>query len=367
MRAPRHCDIVRAFRLLGTIDERVPGPGHGRVGELLETLARIVPAELLTLSVCDLSLGRRLVSAQPAGRLGLADLACFDRLMSGHPLVRYHLRHPHARVRRISDCLPLAQFHDSELFQAYYRPLGIDSAVLLPIGWQGDELRGIVLNRAHGDFTDGEAALLELLRHQVVAIYRQSVAMACAACAENLLRRLPDGERVAMVRLDPQLQVVDASGEGLFWLAELARDGTGGGTALSEPLRRWLRARLQALATAPNASIEPAVLKVRPGLRLAIRCLPLACGAGCTLLLERQPGDGLSALPDDRSRPQGVATRLTARQTEILGWIAAGKTDACVGELLGVSKRTVQKHLQNIYRQLGVSNRTGAVMRALGR
>ena len=47
--------------------------------------------------------------------------------------------------------------------------------------------------------------------------------------------------------------------------------------------------------------------------------------------------------------------------------LAAGKTDRQIGEILGVSPRTVHKHLQHIYDKLGVETRTAAVMRALGK
>src|SRR5439155_908685 len=55
--------------------------------------------------------------------------------------------------------------------------------------------------------------------------------------------------------------------------------------------------------------------------------------------------------------------RLTARESEVLNWIAQGKSDAQIGAILGVSARTVQKHLQSVYAKLGVENRTAAVMR----
>jgi DNA-binding CsgD family transcriptional regulator len=51
----------------------------------------------------------------------------------------------------------------------------------------------------------------------------------------------------------------------------------------------------------------------------------------------------------------------------VLEWLAAGKTDREIGQILGTSPRTVQKHLQHIYEKLGVETRTAAVMRALGR
>jgi DNA-binding CsgD family transcriptional regulator len=59
--------------------------------------------------------------------------------------------------------------------------------------------------------------------------------------------------------------------------------------------------------------------------------------------------------------------QLTAREREVLRWVAAGKSDAQIGAILRISARTVQKHLQNVYDKLGVESRTAAAMRASGR
>jgi DNA-binding CsgD family transcriptional regulator len=56
---------------------------------------------------------------------------------------------------------------------------------------------------------------------------------------------------------------------------------------------------------------------------------------------------------------------LTPREREVLQWLAAGKTDRDIGEILEISPRTVHKHLQRVYEKLGVETRTAAVMRAL--
>lgn len=56
---------------------------------------------------------------------------------------------------------------------------------------------------------------------------------------------------------------------------------------------------------------------------------------------------------------------LTRRESEVLQWVAAGKTDKAVAAHLDCSPRTVHKHLQRIYAKLGVETRTAAVMRAL--
>ena len=56
---------------------------------------------------------------------------------------------------------------------------------------------------------------------------------------------------------------------------------------------------------------------------------------------------------------------LTEREREVLRWLAGGKTDRDIGAILGISPRTVHKHLQRVYEKLGVETRTAAVVRAL--
>jgi DNA-binding CsgD family transcriptional regulator len=50
----------------------------------------------------------------------------------------------------------------------------------------------------------------------------------------------------------------------------------------------------------------------------------------------------------------------------VLAWVARGKRNAEVAELLCLSPGTVRKHLENIYAKLGVNTRTAAVARFLG-
>jgi transcriptional regulator EpsA len=56
---------------------------------------------------------------------------------------------------------------------------------------------------------------------------------------------------------------------------------------------------------------------------------------------------------------------LSARETEIVGWLRAGKSNDEMGRLLGISALTVKNHLQRIYRTLGVNNRAHALARCM--
>ena len=58
--------------------------------------------------------------------------------------------------------------------------------------------------------------------------------------------------------------------------------------------------------------------------------------------------------------PPLLPNPLTQREMDVLEWVACGKTNRDVAEILGMSHRTVNKHLEHIYEKLGVETRTGA-------
>jgi len=68
-----------------------------------------------------------------------------------------------------------------------------------------------------------------------------------------------------------------------------------------------------------------------------------------------------------RTRPEVDTTAfpLSAREVEILGRVAEGKTNAEISGILAISPFTVKNHVQSILRKLGVSNRTEAAVRYL--
>ena len=57
---------------------------------------------------------------------------------------------------------------------------------------------------------------------------------------------------------------------------------------------------------------------------------------------------------------------LTPRETEVLSWIAQGKTNHEIGVILSASTGTICKHVEHILCKLHVKNRTAAAVIALG-
>jgi DNA-binding CsgD family transcriptional regulator len=70
----------------------------------------------------------------------------------------------------------------------------------------------------------------------------------------------------------------------------------------------------------------------------------------------------LSRPPPDQNTLEGLG--LTPAQAKVLGLIVSGQSTGDIAGELRISERTVQKHLQGVYRRLGVSDRSGAIYRA---
>ena len=63
-----------------------------------------------------------------------------------------------------------------------------------------------------------------------------------------------------------------------------------------------------------------------------------------------------------------IATfRLTRKEAEVLYWVVQGKTSKDIGDILGSSPRTVNKHLEHVFEKLGVETRTAAANLAMGK
>ena len=58
-------------------------------------------------------------------------------------------------------------------------------------------------------------------------------------------------------------------------------------------------------------------------------------------------------------RPQ---ERLTPKERQVARWLAQAKTNGEIGTILGISTRTVEKHVENLVRKLHVENRTAAAL-----
>jgi DNA-binding NarL/FixJ family response regulator len=86
--------------------------------------------------------------------------------------------------------------------------------------------------------------------------------------------------------------------------------------------------------------------------------------------VQEQPGRSYLILSEERAKHSPddlIPLGLTAREAEVLHWIAEGKSNEVIAIILAASKRTVEKHVERILAKLGVERRTEAALRAAER
>ena len=136
--------------------------------------------------------------------------------------------------------------------------------------------------------------------------------------------------------------------------------------------RRWLPAYFDVAPDELPAALLPWLQEAAGG--RDVRPLATARGARqlvCTLQGRTVDDDWLVVLREVSDAATVEATMLafglTLRESEVLYWVAKGKTNRDIGDILGSSPATVKKHLERVYEKLGVETRTAAAAMALQR
>jgi DNA-binding NarL/FixJ family response regulator len=152
-----------------------------------------------------------------------------------------------------------------------------------------------------------------------------------------------------LMAVSGQGKIVWATPQAQKLLSDNLPAGAGDQLVLPPPMLQWLEqaqkgkagAKTPALASFPNNE--------------ALR-LQYMGKLGPNEFLLRLAKDSGAATPQEFSKDLG----LTSREGEVLSWLSKGKTNRDIAQILGLSPRTVDKHLEQIYSKLGVENRTAA-------
>jgi DNA-binding CsgD family transcriptional regulator len=298
--------------------------------ELLLELGQLVETDWIT--YCELDRVRRRVllnDVRPDDGHEPDEQVYWEVVVEDHPVCVAHQRGD-VRALKVSDFLPHAQLRGTRLYDLWFRPEGIEHELNLPIPSPMWHTKTFLFDRSDsGDFTERDREILDLLQPALARRWR-------TARSERLLR-------AALAVLD---RADEHDPRGVVLL------GAGGEVEYGSPAAQRLLHEFfpGALSTLPAAvadwleSPQEAFVCLRDARRLTI------VRADDALLLEEK-------------RPEIV---LTAREREVLSWVAHGKTNAEVAELLWLAPSTVRTHLEHVYAKLGVNTRTAAVARFFG-
>jgi DNA-binding NarL/FixJ family response regulator len=179
-------------------------------------------------------------------------------------------------------------------------------------------LARIRVHLANARLTQSARAALDVSGRYLLAVNRQGKIMWATPQAQKLLSdNLATGTDDELVLPQPMLQ----------WLEQAQKGKAGSKTTAMASFPNDEQLRLQYMGT-----------------------------LGQNEFLLRLAKDTSANLPAEFTSELG----LTTREGEVLSWLSKGKTNRDIAQILGLSPRTVDKHLEQIYAKLGVENRTAA-------
>lgn len=265
-----------------------------------------------------------------------------------HPLVHEFMTTGDGSARRLSDVISTADYHALPIYANHYGDHGIEYQLGATIPCPETRVLAIGLNRRDADFTDEEVAVLDRLRpHLVQSVNNVEIRTRLT----TLLEETAGGDLHSVALVDDG-KIVEAGSR----VVESLRSTFGGearATSLPRDVEDWSRSeavRLDSVDDRAGARLhEPLVARHDQG-RVVLRYLR---------------GDDVDVVVVDERRKDRAARLLgyglTNREAEVLAQLASGSTNQQIGRVLGISPHTVRKHLERVFKKLGVDSRTAAV------
>ena len=321
-----------AERLLRFVAEAESfGGDHPFAGEFLTQLGRLVPADWVGYSDCwgctDDDPTRHFYRPGDEGVFSdhLDWPAVKPVLDEESPAVQRVFNQGCFDAIKLSDFLSRRELHRKRMYHLILKPSGFEDSLYVRLRVSSPRRPKLFLfDRGGRDFSARDSAVLDLLNPYLVQVHRASESRRRlrAALAAH------ESTRAAVVLLEDDERISFAS----TTARELLDRYFGGVTVpLPDLLASWLRERRRGTTGEP--------LRIDAG----DRALVIELVDGALLLAE-----------------QHWMPRLTPREREILDLVAEGRTNMEIAERLCVSPGTVRRHLENVFRKLGVHTRTAA-------
>ena len=283
-------------------------------------------------------------------------LPVFNDCIHEHPLIP---QFPLAHVFKTTDAVSIKKFKSTTLYNEYYRHLGTEMQIGFSMPTGHDMVSILALSRNAADFSERDRLLLAQLKPHLINAMRNVTELGRVMLERDLLHTGMETERQGAILLQSDGMILCISSLAQELCGKYFRAAFAEGDTLPVTLLHWFNTEINAFwkigtATKSLQRVErdPLVVEMA-GKKLKIRLFSApATGEYVLFLVESDPALLLHSM-----RKYG----LSSRETEVLNWLAQGKTNVEVATILKMSKRTADKHLENIFDKLGVGTRAAAI------
>jgi DNA-binding CsgD family transcriptional regulator len=274
-------------------------------------------------------------------------------LRNENPAISHHMSHPNGPALMIEDILPMAEWKRTAVYNEFYSKLGMRERLSLSLSFSRPDITAIVAHRCQGTFTERDRSVLNLLRFHV--------SQTCAKAKVRAPPTFPSIMEALESLVGGSIIALDAVGRVQF-CSNLAQQYLESFFAKERPFHDGIPLTVKAWALQELARFKTDEFAIRPPEPLVARMVERTLririahtreGDGCVLLLRA----------DDPALELAKLSHfgLGARSTEVLYWLAKGKTNKEIAIILGMATETVKTHLKDIYFRLDLENRATAV------
>jgi DNA-binding CsgD family transcriptional regulator len=275
----------------------------------------------------------------------------YDGHLGDNPLFRNYLLTGEGAPRFISDFLSVEEWQANK-FRLASESMGVADTLTFSLTETKPFWIFLALSRPQRDFTPRDREMAALLRTHFSAAYANALAYTQSQAKAMVFDQMVDSSRYGLMLLDQSNQIIHISPSANDLMRRYFPLHDGWKVQLPLHLQNWIKD----LDVSSSVTLSPLVL-VHEEKRLVIRASLLEKNRRTLLLRETVLNDGPSRLE---------SLGLSKREAEVLYWIAEGKSNSELAVILGVSKRTVEKHLESIFKKLHVENRMSAMVVANG-
>jgi len=342
-----HNDILALNRAIGEIYTARDRESFFK--SVFSAIQPIIPGELCSFNDFNLSSSRFLNGVQGSQDHNLVYnrlLPVFNSCFHEHPMAAHYFSD---KVVATTDYVSRRHFKSMAIYNEYYKHLDVETQIGFSIPLSQEKASLFVLSRKSPNYSERDRLILTLLKPHLINALRNVTELSSLTLERDLLQKGAEAERQGAVLFQSDGMIVCISPFAKKMLAKYFEVSPGHGDALPGRLLKWFKIRLSSLR------VEREALTVeKEGLSLTVKLLnDFTTGDYILVITEMDPSAALQNL-------QGYG--LSPRESEILTWLSKGKTNGEIALILNISKRTAEKHLENIFVKLGVETRAAALM-----
>ena len=277
-------------------------------------------------------------------------LPVFEQHVLENPLVpKLFRRDPVLPASRISDAVPMQEYRKTTIYNEFYRKIGADFQLACGLSTRKSPYLALAMNREGQDFSDEDVFILDVLRAHMQQALDISNVLEAATQTISSLKAAIQREGKGIVCFDGEYRILFATCMAEECAEALFHCRPQPGHLLPRALRDCVEKLRQPELLSNLKPRSPLVFSREDGSSVCLKLAhdPERCNH--SLIFERE-----NYLSEPRQlKPLG----LSLRETDVAYWVLHNKTNWEIGQILHISSRTVEKHVERIFIKLGVNNR----------